>query len=82
MHNPLVSAYLRFSRSETWDLFVKIFKAICIKLLSGEIIPVLNGTFMVKVKYHTFLTLAQDQMMRFMLQLLYPQGENPGIHPL
>jgi hypothetical protein len=80
IHNPLVSAYLGFSRSATWDLLGKIFQAVCIKLHSGKLIPVHNVTFM--VKYHTFLTLAQDQVMRFMLQLLYTQGESHGIHPL
>jgi hypothetical protein len=77
----LFTASLGFSRSGTWDLFGKILKAICIKLLSGKVIPVLKDIYG-EGKYHTFLTLAQDQMMRFMLQLLYPQGESPGIYPL
>jgi len=45
----LVSAYLGFSRSGTWDLLGKIFKAMRITLHSGKVIPVLNGAFMVKV---------------------------------
>jgi hypothetical protein len=45
----LVSADLGFSRSGTWDLVGKILKAICTKLHSGKVIPVLHGTFMVKV---------------------------------